>query len=170
MRDCRRLARGYARVHCRADQDIRKDGHSAFHVVVHRLSVNARGPAVRGTGEAGAGMSDRPRVLFCCNATVKRDYLTGEGVARLERLAGWEWLPSEGTSNRPGVWGGPSEDPDEVQRLQQKIAEGFDALVVCHGSPYIDAAVLDRSPGVRFIGELEGDRFANRIDVDAAYE
>lgn len=112
----------------------------------------------------------KPRVLVCCNSAVRNEYVTGEGLQRLERLADWEWLHSEGTSTRPGVWGGPSEDPAAAERLRVKLAEGFDALIVCHGSPYVDASVMDRAPRVKLIGELEGDRFANRIDVEAAGE
>ena len=113
-------------------------------------------------------MTARPRVLVCCNSNVRREYVTGEAVARLARLADWEWLPSEGVSTRPGIWGGPSDDPTEAERLRETIGEGFDALIVCHGAPYVDAFVLDRAPRLKLIGELEGDRFANRIDVDAA--
>lgn len=114
-------------------------------------------------------MTDRPRVLICANSTVREEYVAGEGVARLEKLADWEWLRSEGVCTRPGVWGGPSEDPAEAERLRARIG-GFDALIVCHGSSYIDASVLDAAPRLRFIGELEGDRFANRIDVETAVE
>lgn len=110
------------------------------------------------------------RILVCCNATVRREYVAGEAVARLEQIAEWEWLQSEGTSNRPGVWGGPSEDPAEAEQLRAKLSEGFDGLIVCHGSPYIDASVFDSAPRTKFVGELEGDRFANRIDVEAAVE
>ncbi|MBV9544898.1 MAG: hydroxyacid dehydrogenase [Chloroflexi bacterium] len=109
----------------------------------------------------------RPRVLICCNATVRREYITGEGVARLEQLADWEWLQSEGASTRPGVWGGPSEDPAEAQRLRDKLSQGYDALIVCHGAPYVDELAL-KAPRLRLVGELEGDRFANRMDVEAA--
>jgi phosphoglycerate dehydrogenase-like enzyme len=116
-------------------------------------------------------VTDRPRVLVACNSTVHDEYLSGEGVARLEALADWEWLPCEGTSsNTPDRWGGPSTDPADTNRLRDKLAEGFDALIVCHGSPYVDASVLDGAPRLKLIGELEGDRFANRIDVDAAVE
>jgi phosphoglycerate dehydrogenase-like enzyme len=108
------------------------------------------------------------RVLICCNQTVRREYITGEALERLERFAEWEWLQSEGTSSRPGVWGGASEDPLEAERLRGRIGDGFDALIVCHGAPYVDASVLDRAPGLKLIGELEGDRFGNRIDVEAA--
>jgi D-3-phosphoglycerate dehydrogenase len=116
-------------------------------------------------------MSARPRVLVCCNSTVRREYVTGEGLDRLERLADWEWLPSEGTSSRVGVWGGPSDDPADGARLAAKLSEGFDALITCHGAPFVDASILDAAaPRLKLVGELEGDRFANRFDTDAAVE
>jgi len=116
-------------------------------------------------------VSDRPRVLICSNSVVRNDYIEGEGVARLEALGDWEWLSSEGaSSNSPERWGGASSDPADAERLRQKLAEGFDALIVCHGSPYIDGAMLDAAPRLKLIGELEGYRFANRIDVEAATE
>jgi phosphoglycerate dehydrogenase-like enzyme len=116
-------------------------------------------------------MSDRPRprVLLCASATVREEYWTGEALARLERIADWEWLPSEGVCTRPGVWGGPSEVPAEIERLRQRIGEA-NILVVCHGSPLIDGPMMDAAPSLKLIGELEGDRFANRIDVEAASE
>jgi phosphoglycerate dehydrogenase-like enzyme len=115
-------------------------------------------------------VTGRPRVVLCSNTTVREQYAVGEGIARLERLGDWEWVPSEGTSNRPGVWGGPSEDPADAERLRAKLAEGVDALIVCHGSPFIDASVLNSAAQVRIVGELEGDRFANRIDTEACAE
>jgi len=115
--------------------------------------------------------AQRRRVLLCCNTTVRQEYVVGEALVRLERLAEWEWLPSEGTSNRPGVWGGPSDDPADASRLRDKLAQtGFDALIVCHGAPYIDASVLEVARQLGFVGELEGDRFANRIDTVACAE
>lgn len=115
-------------------------------------------------------MNARPQVLVCCNSTVRREYVTGEGLDRLERLADWEWLPSEGTSSRVGVWGGPSDDPADAARLRTKLAEGFDALIMCHGAPYLAASILDAAPRLKLVGELEGDRFANRVDIDATIE
>ncbi|HLZ27575.1 MAG TPA: hydroxyacid dehydrogenase [Chloroflexota bacterium] len=110
----------------------------------------------------------RPRILVCCNSTVRREYVAGEGVERLQRLADWEWLASEGVSSRKDIWGGPSDDAADATRLRTRLAEGFDALIVCHGAPYVDASIMDAAPRTRLIGELEGDRFANRIDVEAA--
>src|SRR5215210_3554788 len=96
--------------------------------------------------------SPRPRVLVCCNRQVREDYVTGEGVARLEALADWEWLPSEGVCTRPGVWGGPSDDPADAERLRQRIGD-VDILVVCHGAPYVDASVLNAARRLKLIGE-----------------
>src|SRR6185436_14815068 len=123
----------------------------------------------RGAGPARCQMSPttRPRVLLCANQAVRDECWTGEAIARLERIAEWEWLPSEGVCTRLGVWGGPSEDPAEIERLRQKLGD-VDILVACHGSPYVDDAMLDAAPRLKLIGELEGDRFANRIDVEAA--
>lgn len=119
----------------------------------------------RATPTAGA----RPRVLICANAAVREEIIAGEGVARLERIADWEWLPSEGVCTRPGVWGGPSEDPADAERLRARLSRGdVEILLVCHGAPFVDGAMLDAAPGLRLVGELEGDRFANRIDVPAA--
>jgi hypothetical protein len=66
-------------------------------------------------------MNARPRVLVCCNATVRREYIAGEGLPRLEHLADWEWLASEGTSSRAGVWGGVVCTAPLTPRTQRMI-------------------------------------------------
>ena len=38
------------------------------------------------------------------------------------------------------------------------------------GAPRVTGEIMDACPDLRFIGELEGDRFANRIDVEAAWQ
>ena len=117
-------------------------------------------------------VSERPRVLMCFNSNVRQNYVTQPDLTRLEGLADWDWLSSEG---RPAAgvtgwdWGGASTDPADKQRLMEKV-DGFDALVVCHGAPLVGADVLDAARQLRFVGELEGDRFANRIDVAACAE
>jgi phosphoglycerate dehydrogenase-like enzyme len=103
---------------------------------------------------------------------VRENYVTSSDLARLERFADWQWLRSEGepaVGAAPWEWGNPSTDPADKQRLKQTIGP-FDALVVCHGGPLVDAEVLDAAERLRLVGELEGDRFANRIDVAGCAE
>jgi D-3-phosphoglycerate dehydrogenase / 2-oxoglutarate reductase len=113
-------------------------------------------------------VSARPHVLVCANTEVRETVIVGEGRERLDRLASWEWLPSEGSCADPELWGGPSSDPADADRLWRRLGD-VDILLICHGAPYIDGAMLDAAPRLRFVGELIGDRFANRIDVVAAH-
>ena len=78
-------------------------------------------------------------------------------------------MPSgNGCRWRGGPRFGPNPDPAALDTLLGRIGEA-DGLVVCHGSPLIDASVLGQAPRLQIIGELEGDRFAERIDLDAAW-
>ena len=45
-----------------------------------------------------------------------------------------------------------------------------EALVVCQGAPMIDARILPGAPKLRLVGELLGDRFARRLDVETLRE
>jgi len=110
--------------------------------------------------------ASRPRVLLCCNSHVRQVYIADDDLARLTRFADWDWLPSEGTSSRQDLWGGPSDDPADAARLRDTVGD-VDALVVCHGAPMVDAGVLAAAPRLAIVGELEGDRFSNRIDARA---
>ncbi|MFT5365332.1 MAG: D-3-phosphoglycerate dehydrogenase [Candidatus Latescibacterota bacterium] len=105
----------------------------------------------------------RPNVLISCGQRVRDKYFPLQEIERLEAFADWDWFHCEG-----GNIHAASEDSEGATRLAERIA-GVDALVVCHGSPRIDEATLDRADKLRFIGELEGDRFSVRIDLDAAW-
>lgn len=107
-------------------------------------------------------------MLVCANTEVRETVIVGEGRARLDRLADWEWLPSEGICDDPDLWGGPSPDPADAERLRRRLGD-VDILLICHGAPFVDGPTMDVAPRLRFVGELIGDRFANRIDVSAAY-
>lgn len=106
---------------------------------------------------------ERPRVLLACNQQVHDRYIDPADIARLETFADFDWFPCEG-----GEVYGANTDPAVVLALVQRI-EAVDGLVVCHGSPIIDDALLDAGRKLKIIGELEGDRFASRIDLDAAW-
>ena len=107
----------------------------------------------------------RPKVLIACNQHVRDVYLDSKDLDRLQTFADWEWFHAEGRSGISPV----DADPGLVERLLARIGDA-DGLVVCHGSPRIDATVLQGAPRLRVVGELEGDRFAYRVDTDAAWE
>jgi len=107
--------------------------------------------------------SSRPKVLLVCDRRVRDTYLAPEEIERLERFADWDWLEGKGGNIYQA-----SADDALVSSLVERAADA-DALIVCHGAPKIDAALLERLPALKLIGELEGDRFASRIDVEAAW-
>jgi phosphoglycerate dehydrogenase-like enzyme len=60
-------------------------------------------------------------------------------------------------------------DPD-VENDFADFAKDLDVLLVCHGGPKITKKVFESGKRLKIVGELEGDRFAGRIDVAAAKE
>ncbi|MGH2369479.1 MAG: hydroxyacid dehydrogenase [Chloroflexota bacterium] len=80
-------------------------------------------------------------------------YLAEADLDRLCAFAEPVWIVSEGEAASPA--------------LLDALAEA-EALVICHGAPRVDAALLDRAPRLRLVGELEGDRFERRLDVGTA--
>jgi phosphoglycerate dehydrogenase-like enzyme len=106
----------------------------------------------------------KPHVVIACNPTVRENYVTVPDLARLEQFATWEWCELGVDS---GNWGPPPEDPAAAARLKDALANA-DGLLVCHGAPRVTAEILEAAPQLRIIGELEGDRFAGRIDIEAA--
>ena len=99
-----------------------------------------------------------------CNRGVREASLLAADMDRLSAFADWEWLQLEG-----GVSFGPNEDPGAVRQLMERVGD-VEGVVVSHGSPMISAEVMDGAPELKIVGELEGDRFAYRIDVEAAWE
>jgi phosphoglycerate dehydrogenase-like enzyme len=84
-------------------------------------------------------------------------------LAQLEQFADWDFFPCEGG----GIYD-TNQDPAAAAALREKVAE-YDGIVVCHGAPTLTAEILQNAPKLRIIGEMEGDRFASRIDLDAAW-
>lgn len=107
--------------------------------------------------------SAHPVVLLACNQNVRDKYLTPADIARLEGFASWDWFPCAGG----GIYD-TNPDPEARAQLRQRLAN-VDGLIVCHGSPTITGELMDAAPRLKIIGELEGDRFASRIDLEAAW-
>jgi D-3-phosphoglycerate dehydrogenase / 2-oxoglutarate reductase len=105
----------------------------------------------------------RPKLLLACSQQVYNGYVPPDELARLETFADFEWFECNG-----GKSFGPNEDAAVAEKLRARVGE-IDGLLICHGAPTIDAAIMDAAPKLKIIGELEGDRFAGRIDLEAAW-
>jgi phosphoglycerate dehydrogenase-like enzyme len=106
----------------------------------------------------------RPRVGLACNEDVRRVYIGDADLARLETFAEFSY---ECFSVVSGLGGPPPPDVNAEAELAG-FAAALDALLVCHGAPYVSSAVLEAAPRLSLLGELEGDRFAYRLDLEAA--
>ena len=107
--------------------------------------------------------NNRARVLLAFSPYVREHYLAPQDVGRLDDLAEWDWFPCEGG----GIYDA-NPDPSVAGKLGERLS-AYDALIVCHGAPTLSADLLDTGAKLKFIGELEGDRFASRIDLPAAW-
>ena len=107
---------------------------------------------------------NRPKVLLACNNEIRYNHVADQDLRRLEAFADWDWFPCSGG----GIYD-TNTDPNAALLFSKKLP-GHDALVVCLGAPTLTADMLDAAPTLRFVGEMEGDRFASRIDLNAAWE
>lgn len=111
-------------------------------------------------------MTARPRVGIACNHRTRIAYLGREDLDRLGRIAD---VSVEEFDVRDETWELTTNTPEQERRLAE-FASGLDALVLCHGGPRVTRSVINSAPSLALVGELEGDRFAGRIDVEAADE
>ena len=105
----------------------------------------------------------RPQLLLACNQQVRDTYLAPEDIKRLEAFADWRWFPCEGG----GIYN-TNTDPATTQALSAQLGP-VNGLIVCHGAPLISGEMMEAAPHLKIIGELEGDRFASRIDLEVAW-
>ena len=103
-------------------------------------------------------------VVIACNRKVREKYLDPDDLKRLEEFANWRWIEFEGGGIQDA-----NTQPEERAKLAGELTETV-ALILCHGAPRIDTELLACAPKLKLIGELEGDRFASRIDLEAAWE
>lgn len=108
--------------------------------------------------------NSRPKVLLACNQDWRHNHLAAADIERLEAFADWDWFECEGGGTQDA-----NEEPGMAARLGKRLSD-FDGLVVCHGCPKVSAPMMDQAPKLKILGEMEGDRFATRIDVEAAWE
>jgi len=108
---------------------------------------------------------ERPvSIALACSAAMYQRCVSPDALAALESLGPVTFAAFE----EPSSWTEPPPYSAEAEARIIALAEGHDALVIGPGAPRITAAILDAVPGLRFVGEIEGDRFARRIDLDTA--
>ena len=96
-----------------------------------------------------------PLVVMTFDPKLKERYIAADDLDRLRGIARVEYVPAtEGQIS-----------PDLRARLTEATA-----IIICHGAPKVTGELMDAAPSLRLIGELEGDRFEGRIDVEAAFE
>lgn len=106
------------------------------------------------------------RIGFATNQDTYVRMMNEEALTSLQDLGPF----AHHVCNEPSSWDeAPPENSAAVDALVAFAADK-DALLVCHGAPRLTGAVLDRLPNLKFIAEVEGDRFSQRIDVNAAAE
>lgn len=108
----------------------------------------------------------RPRIGIACNAETQKLYLGREDLERLEHLGD---VLIEEYDVQGADWSMTPTVPVIEDRFCVFVAD-LDVLLVCHGGPRVTARVLADAPRLKIVGELEGDRFAGRVDVQAAKE
>ena len=106
----------------------------------------------------------KPTVLLAFGRGVYERYVDDTQLARLETFADWDWFECEG-----GGIESANEDTEAAEQFVDRLAD-IDGLIVCRGAPQLTAEILDHCTKLKIVGELEGDRFAARIDLSAAWK
>ena len=108
----------------------------------------------------------RKQVGLACSREVRNEYVDAVDVARLETVADFSYRDFTVASGLHV----PAPRDAAAEAELAGFAASLDVLIVCHGSPFVSADVLAGAPELSLLGDLEGDRFAYRLDVAAANE
>jgi D-3-phosphoglycerate dehydrogenase len=106
----------------------------------------------------------KKKILFVCGKEVRQKYFMEKDICRLEQFADWDWVECNG-----GEPFGANTDPHIIGRVRKAVLD-VDGIVVAQGAPQISNHILDNAPRLKIIGELEGDRFSERIDLQVAWD
>jgi D-3-phosphoglycerate dehydrogenase / 2-oxoglutarate reductase len=106
----------------------------------------------------------RRQVGLACSEDVHRTYIDPVDVRRLEAVADFHYRAFTVDSGL----GGPAPRDASAEADLAEFATSLDVLVVCHGAPFVSSEVIAGAARLTLLGELEGDRFAYRLDLAAA--
>lgn len=109
-------------------------------------------------------MNRRKQVGLACNADIHRRYIDVADVARLSAAVDFSYHEFSVYSDHRTP---PARDAG-AETMLAEFAAGLDVLIVCEGSPFVSDVVLSGAPALGLLGELDGDRFAYRLDIEAA--
>jgi len=105
--------------------------------------------------------SERPtRIVILCNEKTYDQYIGEADLHRIHDLAEVTWVS----------WDAKSTDDRDLpeSELAEQIGSAS-GLILSGGAPRITDTLMDLLPDLCFIGDMDGDRFAQRIDVEAAW-
>jgi phosphoglycerate dehydrogenase-like enzyme len=106
----------------------------------------------------------RPQVGLACSEPIFGAYVDPADLARLDAHADFTFQAFDLTGES---FGPVPRDPAAEAGLG-RFAASLDVLLVCHGSPFVSAEVLDQAVRLGLLGDLEGDRFGHHFNVAAA--
>lgn len=111
----------------------------------------------------------KPKLLFAFSAE-SHDLWCSDAAAmqRLSTIADHSWIQLVGTQelNASGYRRfGPNADETSRENLKAALHD-MDALVIHDGCPLIDADILQHAPRLKFVCDVEGDRFGFRFNLD----
>jgi D-3-phosphoglycerate dehydrogenase len=107
----------------------------------------------------------RRRVGLACNEDIRRRYVDEVDLVRLAAVADFSYRPFAVVSDH----GTPPVRDAAAEAELAEFAGPLDALLICQGSPFVSEAILLAVPKLTLLGELDGDRFADRLDIHAAH-
>jgi phosphoglycerate dehydrogenase-like enzyme len=108
----------------------------------------------------------RPTVVLAANHAMLEGILASPSMERLRELAE---VRSREFDRPTGYVEPPPPDADADRALVELVGDA-QAIILSMGAPRVTGPMMDACRDLRFIGELEGDRFGNRIDTEAAWQ
>ena len=108
----------------------------------------------------------RRLVGLACTEEMRRRLVDDAALARLAAVADFTFQAFTVASDLSG----PAPRDGAAEAELARFAADLDALLVCHGAPYVGAEVLAAAPRLTLLGELDGDRFGYRLDLAAAQQ
>lgn len=111
----------------------------------------------------------RPKLLFAFSSSSRENFCKSDDeMMRLSSLVDHSWLCLEDNRDRNSsdfVRHGPCDDASSRMLLKAALTD-IDALIIHDGCPKIDADILKVAPKLKFICDVEGDRFGHRFNLE----